>query len=109
MDLQNGRIKSVIEQSFVCIIPMPHAPPPSFFSFIVNKIDVDHDGFVTVDEMKNWIKHAQKRWIYDDVDRQWLAHDLNSDSFVSWEEYRNATYGYILGMCICGNNLYIYR
>ncbi|KAK3570051.1 hypothetical protein QTP86_009582, partial [Hemibagrus guttatus] len=45
---------------------------------IVEKIDEDHDGFVTVDEMKNWIKHAQKRWIYEDVDRQWQAHDLDS-------------------------------
>ncbi|XP_056333780.1 calumenin-B [Danio aesculapii] len=63
---------------------------------IVEKIDEDHDGFVTADEMKRWIKHAQRRWIYEDVDRQWQAHDLNSDSYVSWEEYKNATYGYIL-------------
>lgn len=72
----------------------------SVYSKIVEKIDEDHDGFVTVDEMKRWIKHAQKRWIYDDVDRQWHAHDLNSDAYVSWEEYKNATYGYILGVFI---------
>uniref|UniRef100_A0A8C6SSC2 Calumenin b n=1 Tax=Neogobius melanostomus TaxID=47308 RepID=A0A8C6SSC2_9GOBI len=64
---------------------------------LVEKIDEDQDGFVTVEEMKRWIKHAQKRWIYDDVDRQWKSHDLNGDGVVSWEEYRNATYGYILG------------
>lgn len=72
----------------------------SIYSKIVEKIDADHDGFVTLDEMNRWIKHAQMRWIYEDVDRQWKAHDLNSDSFVSWEEYKNATYGYILGMFI---------
>lgn len=72
----------------------------SVYSKIVEKIDEDHDGFVTVDELKQWIKHAQKRWIYDDVDRQWQAHDLNSDAYVSWEEYKNATYGYILGVFI---------
>lgn len=64
---------------------------------LVDRIDEDKDGYVTADEMKRWIKHAQKRWIYDDVDRQWKSHDLNGDGFVSWEEYKNATYGYILG------------
>uniref|UniRef100_A0A673NGK6 Reticulocalbin-3 n=1 Tax=Sinocyclocheilus rhinocerous TaxID=307959 RepID=A0A673NGK6_9TELE len=65
---------------------------------IAEKIDEDHDGFVTADEMKRWIKQAQKRWIYDDVERQWQTHDHNSDAYVSWEEYKNATYGYILGV-----------
>lgn len=65
---------------------------------LVDRIDEDKDGFVTVEEMKKWIKHAQKRWIYDDVDRQWKSHDLNGDGVVSWEEYKNATYGYIMGM-----------
>lgn len=64
---------------------------------LVERIDEDKDGYVTVEEMKKWIKHAQKRWIYDDVDRQWKSHDLNGDNVVSWEEYKNATYGYILG------------
>lgn len=67
------------------------------YSMLVERIDEDKDGFVTVEEMKRWIKHAQKRWIYDDVDRQWKSHDLNGDGVVSWEEYKNATYGYILG------------
>ncbi|XP_041965406.1 calumenin-B [Alosa sapidissima] len=63
---------------------------------IVERMDEDGDGFVSVEEMKNWIKHAQKRWIYQDVDRQWQGHDLNGDNHVTWEEYKNATYGYIL-------------
>lgn len=64
---------------------------------LVERIDEDKDGYVSVEEMKTWIKHAQKRWIYDDVDRQWKSHDLNGDGVVSWEEYKNATYGYVLG------------
>ncbi|NXS52587.1 CALU protein, partial [Brachypteracias leptosomus] len=63
---------------------------------IVSKIDEDKDGLVTVEELKNWIKFAQKRWIYEDVERQWKGHDLNEDGLISWEEYKNATYGYIL-------------
>lgn len=50
-----------------------------------------------MDELKDWIKFAQKRWIYEDVERQWKGHDLNEDGLVSWEEYKNATYGYALG------------
>lgn len=69
-------------------------------SMLVERIDEDKDGYVTVEEMKKWIKHAQKRWIYDDVDRQWKSHDLNGDEAVSWEEYKNATYGYILGTAV---------
>lgn len=64
---------------------------------IVSKIDEDKDGFVTPEELKDWIKFAQKRWIYEDVERQWKGHDLNEDGLISWEEYKNATYGYILG------------
>lgn len=29
------------------------------------------------------IKFAQKRWIYEDVERQWKGHDLNEDGLVS--------------------------
>lgn len=68
-----------------------------FYRKIVSKIDEDKDGFVTVEELKDWIKFAQKRWIYEDVERQWKGHDLNEDGLISWEEYKNATYGYILG------------
>lgn len=67
---------------------------------LVERIDEDKDGYVTVEEMRKWIKHSQKRWIYDDVDRQWKSHDLNGDEVVSWEEYKNATYGYILGTAL---------
>lgn len=75
---------------------------------LVERIDEDKDGYVTAEEMKKWIKHAQKRWIYDDVDRQWKSHDLNGDEVVSWEEYKNATYGYILGMAADNLLLFIY-
>uniref|UniRef100_A0A8C6XCM5 Reticulocalbin-3 n=1 Tax=Naja naja TaxID=35670 RepID=A0A8C6XCM5_NAJNA len=66
---------------------------------IVSKIDGDQDGFVTVEELKAWIKFAQKRWIYEDGAKrsQWQEYDLNQDGSISWEEYRNVTYGTYLG------------
>lgn len=81
---------------------------------LVERIDEDKDGYVSAEEMKKWIKHAQKKWIYEDVDRQWKSHDVNGDGVVSWEEYKNATYGYVLGMApdhflfyFCCSNLYV--
>ncbi|KAM8821499.1 calumenin isoform 1-T1 [Eudromia elegans] len=60
---------------------------------IVDKIDTDKDGFVTEGELKAWIKKAQKKYVYDSVERQWQDFDMNRDGRVSWDEYRNVTYG----------------
>lgn len=64
---------------------------------IVEKIDGDSDGFVTEVELRAWIKKAQKKYIYENVDRQWKDFDVNNDGMISWEEYRNVTYGTYLG------------
>lgn len=64
---------------------------------IVDKIDADKDGFVTEGELKSWIKHAQKKYIYDNVENQWHEFDMNQDGLISWDEYRNVTYGTYLG------------
>ncbi|KAL4617922.1 calumenin isoform X1 [Arapaima gigas] len=60
---------------------------------IVDNIDSNKDGFVTEEELKAWIKTAQKKYIYDNADHQWKDFDLNNDGYVSWEEYKNVTYG----------------
>lgn len=67
------------------------------FSKIVEKIDADEDGFVTEAELKAWIKKAQKKYIYDNVERQWKDFDMNNDGMISWDEYKNVTYGTYLG------------
>ena len=61
---------------------------------LADKIDRDSDGKITEEELKFYIDHTQKRYIYEDVDRQWK--DLNPDSKPSilWGEYVNRTYGY---------------
>ncbi|KAM3859207.1 calumenin-A [Diretmus argenteus] len=60
---------------------------------IVDKIDDNKDGAVTEEELKAWIKKAQKKYIYDSVDRQWKEFDMNNDGLITWEEYKNVTYG----------------
>ena len=42
----------------------------------------DGDGFVTFEEMRDWIKFTQKRYVSEDVERQWQSH-LDSDPQVS--------------------------
>uniref|UniRef100_A0A8C4R0Y4 Reticulocalbin-3 n=1 Tax=Eptatretus burgeri TaxID=7764 RepID=A0A8C4R0Y4_EPTBU len=59
---------------------------------MVDKIDADHDGLVTEDELREWIKFAQRRWLVEDADKQWNSHDLDVDGHISWDEYKNVTY-----------------
>ncbi|KAM3863567.1 reticulocalbin-3 [Diretmus argenteus] len=63
---------------------------------IVERIDVDKDGYVTHAELHHWIKHRQRRYIEENVDKHWKEYDQNKDGKISWEEYKNTTYGYYL-------------
>ncbi|KAF7646742.1 hypothetical protein LDENG_00183300, partial [Lucifuga dentata] len=60
---------------------------------IVDRIDGNTDGFVTEEELKVWIKKAQQRYIYESVEHQWKEYDTNNDGLISWEEYKNVSYG----------------
>uniref|UniRef100_A0A4D5RQ68 Reticulocalbin-3 n=1 Tax=Ixodes scapularis TaxID=6945 RepID=A0A4D5RQ68_IXOSC len=61
---------------------------------IVDKIDKDSDGYVTQEELENWIRFTQKRYIRDDVDKQWKVYNPQESNRISWAEYRNSTYGF---------------
>uniref|UniRef100_A0A8C0W6J7 EF-hand domain-containing protein n=1 Tax=Castor canadensis TaxID=51338 RepID=A0A8C0W6J7_CASCN len=63
---------------------------------IVDRIDSDGDGFVTTEELKIWIKQVQKRHIYANIAKVWKDYDMDKDDKISWEEYKQATYGYYL-------------
>lgn len=69
----------------------------SFYRKIVDRIDDNKDGYLTTEELKNWIKRVQKRYIYENVAKVWKDYDLNKDNKIAWEEYKQATYGYYLG------------
>lgn len=54
-------------------------------SVIVDKIDGNNDSFVDLSELKKWIQFTQRRYIDEDVDRQWRQHSKNNEDFVQWE------------------------
>ena len=79
---------------------------------IVDKIDRDRDGYVTEKELEDWVRHVANRsappppasghgvvwcvlsrYIMDDVMRQWGHYDTNENGYVTWEEFRTATFG----------------
>lgn len=64
----------------------------------MDRIDSDADGYITTAELKAWIKRVQKRYVYENVAKVWTDYDLNKDNKISWDEYKQATYGYYLGM-----------
>lgn len=55
------------------------------FSIIVDKIDENKDLFVNLAELKSWIQFTQRRYLEEDVDRQWRQHNLNNSEQVNWE------------------------
>ena len=62
---------------------------------IVDKIDSNEDGYVTLDEMRDWIRFTQQRYISEDVDRQWAQHNLENKETITWAEYRKLVYGFL--------------
>jgi len=72
---------------------------------IVDKIDKDHDGQVTNAELKEWIQFVQKRYVTEDVERQWESHEREGDGKLTWKEYYNITYGFVNPQELETNNL----
>ncbi|XP_078738474.1 calumenin-B-like [Lampetra fluviatilis] len=58
---------------------------------LVDRMDADGDGLVSEEELAAWIRVTQRRWLHEDAEQRWR--DPNGDGRLSWDEYRNATYG----------------
>lgn len=54
-------------------------------SVIVDRIDDNKDSFVDMAELKNWISFTQRRYIEDDVNRQWKQHNPDNAEKLHWE------------------------
>ena len=52
---------------------------------IVDRIDSNEDGFVTLAEMRDWIRFTQQRYILEDVDRQWSQHNVEQKETITWQ------------------------
>jgi len=52
---------------------------------------------VTQEELKDWIKFTQTRYIMNDVHSQWDSHKLHDHEKLSWTLYRKDTYGFMTG------------
>jgi len=66
-----------------------------FCRIIYDKIDKDKNGEVTEQELADWIKYVQTRYIRIDTDRQWLEHNPDNNATVSWIAYKHRVYGMI--------------
>jgi len=77
-----------------------HLPPEESkrrLGLIVDKMDSDQDGHVTVAELQQWIEYSQKRYIKDDVKRQWESHNPKNKPEITWDEYKVLVYGFLDG------------
>lgn len=87
--------------AFFCHARFAHAVNSSlFFDFriIVDKIDENKDKFVDMSELKNWISFTQRRYIEDDVDRQWKQHNPDNTEQINWE-VSHAFFSFKLARC----------
>ncbi|XP_068605990.1 reticulocalbin-3 [Brachionichthys hirsutus] len=63
---------------------------------IVDRIDTDKSGYVSHAELHDWIKHRQRKYIEENVNKHWSDYDKNKDDKIAWQEYKNTTYGFYL-------------
>jgi len=64
-------------------------------AIIVDKMDVDGNQEVTVEELQNWIKFTQQRYVSEDVEKQWEQHSQEDGEHITWEQYRTTVYGFL--------------
>nr|AFI26259.1 supercoiling factor variant A [Drosophila melanogaster]AFI26261.1 supercoiling factor variant C [Drosophila melanogaster] len=62
---------------------------------IVDRIDENKDGSVTLAELKNWIAYTQRRYIEEDVGRVWKQHNPDNNETISWDSYMQTVYGFM--------------
>ncbi|XP_076305513.1 calumenin-like [Tachypleus tridentatus] len=50
-------------------------------------IDKNKDGYVTVEELKDWVKFIHERGIQESVDQQWMYYEPQVEELLTWEGY----------------------
>lgn len=60
---------------------------------LVKRLDSDKDGFVSEEELTNWVKAVFRKRLMDGIEDDVKAKDTDKDGKVSWDEYQKESYG----------------
>lgn len=60
---------------------------------LVKQVDSDNNGFVTEEELTNWIKEVFNKRLEEGVEEDVNTKDENKDGKITWDEYKKITYG----------------
>jgi len=60
---------------------------------IYDKIDKDSSGLLSEEELTEWIKYVQTRYVRIDTDRQWKEQNPDNNTTMTWIAYRHRVYG----------------
>lgn len=66
-----------------------------FSRLIYDKIDTNNDALVSRDELRDWIRFTQKRYISEDVERQWKQYNPEGIDKLAWDTYQKLVYGFL--------------
>ncbi|XP_002133767.3 calumenin-B-like [Drosophila pseudoobscura] len=73
---------------------------------IVDRIDEDNNGYLTLVELKNWITYTSRQYIENEVDRLWRRMNPNNHTGITWKTYEDTIYGYATDF---GRNVISYK
>eukprot|EP00096_Caligus_rogercresseyi_P014647 TRINITY_DN715_c0_g1_i1.p1 TRINITY_DN715_c0_g1~~TRINITY_DN715_c0_g1_i1.p1 ORF type:complete len:324 (+),score=122.18 TRINITY_DN715_c0_g1_i1:181-1152(+) len=62
---------------------------------IVDKIDMNGNGYVSQEELQAWIQFTQQRYVSEDVNKQWASQNPDQKETLVWEAYRKNVYGFL--------------
>lgn len=60
---------------------------------LVKRLDTDKDGFVSEEELTNWVKAVFRKRLMDGIEDDVKSKDTDKDGKVSWDEYQKESYG----------------
>ncbi|CAG0879967.1 unnamed protein product [Darwinula stevensoni] len=64
---------------------------------LVEKIDKDQDGYVTKEELTEWIRYTQRRYLDQDVNRQWDEANKEKKETIDFDAFKKFSYGFLDG------------
>ncbi|XP_072172128.1 calumenin-A-like [Diadema setosum] len=59
---------------------------------LFERVDKNGDGFLSEDELKDWIELQQNGALYKEVERMFQAHNLDGDDKLTWDEYNMTSF-----------------